>query len=66
MTKKMQQACTFENIIIHEEDLPLSCPMPNMEIWNAHPRVYLPIKEGKKVTCPYCSTTYELRAKESK
>ena len=24
-------------------DLPLSCPMPGMLLWNSHPRVYLPI-----------------------
>ena len=27
------------------EDLPLSCPMPEMYLWNSHPRVYLPIEE---------------------
>lgn len=25
-------------------DLPLSCPMPGMTLWNSHPRVYLPIE----------------------
>ena len=25
-------------------DLPLSCPMPSMSLWNSHPRVYLPIE----------------------
>ncbi|HYM36540.1 MAG TPA: hypothetical protein VET48_14170, partial [Steroidobacteraceae bacterium] len=24
-------------------DLPLSCPMPSMQLWNSHPKVYLPI-----------------------
>ena len=27
------------------EDLPLCCPMPQMYLWNSHPRVYLPIQE---------------------
>ncbi|WP_267112860.1 zinc-finger domain-containing protein, partial [Xanthomonas sacchari] len=25
-------------------DLPLSCPTPEMALWNSHPRVYLPIE----------------------
>jgi uncharacterized Zn-finger protein len=27
-------------------DLPLSCPMPGMHLWNSHPRVYLPADAG--------------------
>ncbi len=41
-------------------DLPLSCPMPQMELWNSHPRVYLPIEETGKAKCPYCGAVYEL------
>ena len=25
-------------------DLPLSCPMPGMYLWNSHPRLYLQIE----------------------
>jgi len=34
-------------------DLPLSCPMPGMELWNSHPKVYLPIvgDDGESVCC---------------
>ena len=42
-------------------DLPLACPMPGMELWNSHPRVYLPIESGETVRCPYCSATFELK-----
>ncbi len=43
------------------DDLPLSCPMPDMTLWNSHPRVYLPIVEdGGKVQCPYCGAHFEL------
>ncbi|MEE4185319.1 MAG: zinc-finger domain-containing protein [Gammaproteobacteria bacterium] len=42
-------------------DLPLSCPMPGMYLWNSHPRVYLPLARGETVTCPYCSATYTLK-----
>ena len=43
------------------EDLPLSCPMPQMYLWNSHPRVYLPIEETAWAKCPYCSAEYTLR-----
>ena len=42
-------------------DLPLSCPMPSMKLWNSHPRVYLPIEEQGWAKCPYCSAEYTLR-----
>jgi uncharacterized Zn-finger protein len=41
-------------------DLPLSCPMPQMRLWDAHPRVYLPIEETGKATCSYCGAQYVL------
>jgi uncharacterized Zn-finger protein len=42
------------------EDLPLSCPMPQMYLWNSHPRVYLPIQESGWAKCPYCGAEYTL------
>ena len=46
---------------VRRADLPLSCPMPSMALWNSHPRVYLPIEdEGGRSLCPYCSATYVL------
>lgn len=42
-------------------DLPLSCPTPEMRLWNSHPRVYLPIEdEGGRSICPYCGAIYQL------
>ena len=29
---------------VTEADLPLSCPMPGMFLWNSHPKVYLAIE----------------------
>lgn len=43
-------------------DLPLSCPMPGMTLWNSHPRVYLAIEKTGWAKCPYCSAEYTLRA----
>jgi uncharacterized Zn-finger protein len=42
-------------------DLPLSCPMPGMYLWNSHPRVYLPIEKTGWAKCPYCSAEYTLK-----
>lgn len=42
-------------------DLPLHCPMPNMVLWNSHPRVFLPIEETGEALCPYCGTHYVLK-----
>ena len=46
---------------VHRSDLPLSCPTPEMALWNSHPRVYLPIEaEGGQSTCPYCGAEFHL------
>lgn len=47
-------------IEVTADDLPLHCPMPSMMLWDAHPRVYLPIHETGKALCPYCGTQYIL------
>lgn len=49
---------------ITKENLPLSCPLPADQLWNAHPRVYLPIEETGREVCPYCSTEYILKNAE--
>ena len=41
-------------------DLPLSCPMPAMALWNSHPKVYLPIEASGSAKCPYCGAVYTL------
>jgi len=40
--------------------LPLHCPLPEINLWNQHPKVYLPIDASKKMKCPYCGTEYVL------
>jgi len=57
-----KEACTQRCYVVTEEDLPLSCPSRHMRIWDAHPRVYLPIEEKGEVLCPYCSARYILEA----
>ncbi len=47
-------------------DLPLCCPMPDMRVWDSHPRVYLPIEKMGRVVCPYCDAEYILKKNEPK
>jgi uncharacterized Zn-finger protein len=42
-------------------DLPLSCPGPDMALWNSHPRVYLPIEPTGWAKCGYCGAEYTLK-----
>lgn len=56
-----EQACTRRRYEITQADLPLSCPTREMRVWDAHPRVYLPIEESREVTCPYCGAEYVLK-----
>ena len=54
------QACTKRRVELTKKDLPLSCPPRNDRVWDAHPRVYLPIETVGVVVCPYCDTEYVL------
>jgi uncharacterized Zn-finger protein len=54
----------FNNIgvqLVKYSDLPLACPGPKVPVWNAHPRVYLPIAETREAVCPYCGAQYILK-----
>ena len=56
-----QQGCTSLHYEVTQKDLPLCCPMPQMRLWDAHPRVYLPIEATGEITCPYCEARYSLK-----
>lgn len=58
---EIKPACTQRRYEVTQNDLPISCPMPYMPAWNAHPRVYLEIKSHGEVLCPYCGTLYVLK-----
>jgi len=49
---------------VRPRDLPLSCPMPGMYLWNSHPKVFLPIEETGEAKCPYCGAEYRLGSEE--
>lgn len=58
------EACAQRIYEVTRKDLPLACPMPDMYVWNAHPRVYLPIEQTGREICPYCSAEYVLKNDE--
>ncbi len=45
---------------IKKDQLPLHCPLPEMSLWNQHPRVYISIKKSGKGKCPYCGCDFIL------
>ncbi|MCY4154916.1 MAG: zinc-finger domain-containing protein [Gammaproteobacteria bacterium] len=49
-----------QHYVICRRNLPLHCPLPDMSLWNSHPRVYLPIGKTGTAKCPYCGTEFTL------
>lgn len=45
---------------VRRADLPLHCPLPNMSLWNSHPRVFLAIEATGQAKCPYCGAEFVL------
>ncbi len=54
------QGCTKRHYEIKRDELPLCCPLPQDRLWDAHPRVYLPIEKTGHSRCPYCEAEYTL------
>ncbi len=59
MTSK-PSACSQSVYRVTHKDLPLSCPMDDMPVWNAHPKVFLPIGKTGTAVCPYCDAKFIL------
>ncbi len=58
---KLVPANAAHQYVVTAADLPLSCPMPGMYLWNSHPRVYLAIEATGWAKCSYCGAEYTLR-----
>ena len=58
---KLVPASAENRYAVTASDLPLSCPMPGMHLWDAHPRFYLSIEATGRATCPYCSAQFVLK-----
>lgn len=62
MSESKKMPANAEKIyVIHRGDLPLSCPTDEMELWNAHPKVYLPLEKTGREVCPYCGSCFVLQ-----
>ena len=62
---RLIQANALHQYTVIAEDLPLSCPMPGMLLWNSHPKVYLAIEASAWAKCPYCGAEYTLKREEA-
>ncbi|PWK53998.1 zinc-finger domain-containing protein [Pleionea mediterranea] len=63
MTDTDKQNVPQDSVIqVNKSQLPLSCPLPDGQVWNLHPRVYLPIEKTGQASCPYCGAQYKLAA----
>jgi uncharacterized Zn-finger protein len=54
-------ANTERHYEVTRAQLPLSCPTPEMALWNSHPRVYLPVEATGSAKCPYCGAVFVLK-----
>ena len=59
-TKPLIQPNAQNQYEVSSADLPLACPMPEMYLWNSHPRVYLSFDTASKAKCSYCGAEYTL------
>ncbi len=57
---KKQPCCQQRSCNVTQAQLPLSCPMKEMTLWDAHPRVYLSIEKTGSAKCDYCGTEFIL------
>ncbi|MBX2880594.1 MAG: zinc-finger domain-containing protein [Granulosicoccus sp.] len=56
----MNQSNSETLVSVSAADLPLHCPTPDGELWDSHPRVFIPVAESGEAKCPYCGTVYRL------
>lgn len=61
-----QNKINTKQVVVKEADLPLSCSgliSTSQQAFDAHPKIYLPVKENKIIICPYCGIEYIFVAK---
>ena len=63
VNENMEQANAKVRYEVDIKNTPLSCPMPEMYVWNSHPKVFLPIEETGEAKCPYCGAEFYLKNK---
>lgn len=55
-----KQACAENIYKVTRNNLPLTCPMKGMALWDAHPKIALPIEKTGHAKCEYCGAEYIL------
>jgi len=65
--KKLKTRLNQKVVDVKDSDLDIHgqicCPPKSGELWDMHPRVYMPIKEDGVSMCPYCGAVYKYNAK---
>lgn len=51
---------TSNPVEVTEKDLPVHCPVQEGDLWNSHPRVFIPVSDTGEAACPYCGTVFRL------
>jgi len=65
--EKYKTPASQTRVVVSRKDLPVYCPPADASLWNAHPRVYIPVEEnGGQARCIYCGTLYVLEDEEDK
>jgi uncharacterized Zn-finger protein len=59
--EQLRTANAARHYEVTRDDLPLHCPMPDMTLWNSHPRVFLDVEASGSAVCPYCGAEYTLK-----
>ncbi len=55
------QQDSHDFVEVSAADLPLYCPTPDQSLWNAHPKVVIPVEKLGEARCPYCSKLYKFK-----
>ena len=62
----VKSASKERQVEVAAAELPLHCPLASQQLWNSHPRVFLPIEKTGAALCPYCGTRYILKGRRMK
>ena len=65
--KKMDKRLKQKIVNVGPKDIDthgqVCCPPQTDELWDMHPRVYMPVKHDKTSVCPYCGAVYKYNDK---
>ena len=65
--KKLEKRLKQKDVIVKAKDVDIHgqvcCPPETDELWDMHPRVYMPVKFEKTSVCQYCGAVYKYNDK---